>query len=341
MNKTAENKAKPAKEYLLSNPYMEITFSSFGASVRKICCKKTNGELKNIAFTLPHAEIYPENPLYAGATLAPASGRIENGLLSIDKTQFQLTKNERGKHHLHGGRQNLSFHFWELTAQNDCSLTFSAHLKDKVDGYPGNRRFEVTYALTDHCLEIRQYAASDANTCFNMSNHTYFNLNAFDSSGLDQYLTVRADRVFYNNEAHIPQKAGNASGTEFDFLSCAHIGGRIGAYPESEQLRTARGFNHYFLLSEDKADLPACILSSADKKLSLRLTTDAPALVLYSGGFMDASSHYEEADGSPHAAYPGCAVAIEPSYAPFQEECPYAAKEFRRWIRWEFLSDHL
>lgn len=338
MNKNIENKAKNEKEYILANSYLEISFSSFGAAVRKICIKKPNGILKNIAFTLPDTEFYSANSVYAGATLAPTSGRIENGLLSINSTLFLLPKNEQGRHHIHGGRKGLSFCFWKLTDQDDHTLTFSAFLPDKVDGYPGNRSFEVTYLLKDNCLEIRQHAISDADTCFNMSNHTYFNLNAFSSSGLDQYLTIHASQVIYNNEEHIPQKTINTSDTEFDFLSCTHIGERINRCPESEQFHIAKGLNHYFRLSENTTDLPACTLLSADKKSALHITTDAPALVLYSGGFIDASCHYEEADGSFHAAYPGCAVAVEPSYAPFHTECPYAAKKFDRLIRWEFCT---
>lgn len=336
MVKTTKKAALMAEEYILSNKYLAISFSSFGACVRKICYKKGNDTLKNIAFTLPRAELYPDNPLYAGATLAPSCGRIEKGLLSINQARYQLTKNEQGKHHLHGGRQNLSFAFWELTDQTKNTLTFLAHLSDRIDGYPGNRTFQVTYHLQDTCLQIRQQASSDMDTCINMSNHTYFNLNAFALSGLDQYLMIQADQVIYNNTEHIPQEARATADTEFDFRSYTHIGRRIEQYPESPQFQTARGLNHYFLLSKNGADSFACALLSADQKTSLRLTTDAPALVLYSGGFMDTSLHYERADGSLYPACPGCAIAIEPSYAPFQDTCPYAAKTFDRFIQWEF-----
>lgn len=338
MSENTENKAFIEEEYVLSNKYLKISFSSFGAAVRKICIKKTNDLLKNIAFTLPYTELYPDNALYAGATLAPTSGRIENGLLSVNKTLFFLSKNEQGRHHIHGGRKNLSFCFWNLTDRDSRTLTFSAFLPDQAEGYPGNRRFDVTYLLEDNCLIIRQHAISDTDTCFNMSNHTYFNLNAFSSSGLDQYLTICADRVICNNKEHIPQNTINTQGTEFDFLSCTHIGERLRQYSESEQFRIARGLNHYFQLSEHRTDSPVCTLLSADKKTALRLATDAPALVLYSGGFINSSFHYEKADGSLHAACPGCAVALEPSCLPFHRECSYAAKEFDRTIQWEFCT---
>ena len=83
MVKTTKKAALMAEEYILSNKYLAISFSSFGACVRKICYKKGNDTLKNIAFTLPRAELYPDNPLYAGATLAPSCGRIEKGKLKL------------------------------------------------------------------------------------------------------------------------------------------------------------------------------------------------------------------------------------------------------------------
>lgn len=321
----------------LSNSSLRIAFSPYGAGIRKINWKGENMPYKNIVLTLTEEEAGSKNPLYAGATLAPAAGRIENGRLSLDGVPYLLTRNEQGKHHLHGGKENLSFSPWKIVRQTDHTLIFSNFLKDGTDGYPGNREFWVTYTLKDHCLEIRQHAESDKKTYFNMSNHTYFNLNSFAYSGLNQYLSIHAGWMMLNNEDHIPQKNIRTANTAFDFLSPVNIGKRICSYPGNMQFRTAKGLNHYFLLSDRNPSSPACSLSSADGKTALRLYTDAPALVVYTGGFIDASSHYEINNGV-QPAYPGCAVAIEPTYVPCSEECRYGAKEFDRFICWEFES---
>lgn len=336
MDLNSNKTGKTAKKIELSNAYLRIIFSSYGASVRKLCCRKENGTFKNIAFTLPEEEACSENALYAGATLAPAAGRIANGMLNLDCGSYRLTKNEAGKHHLHGGAENLSFAFWEIMKQTADTVIFSAALKDGTDGYPGNRVFSVEYTLKDNTLEIRLCAESDRPTYFNLSNHTYFNLNGFSDSGLKQYLMLPAKQVVFNNEEHIPQIAATVEGTEFDFSRYTKIGERIGAHPESGQFRTARGLNHYFLLKERDGKIPACSLLSADKKTALHLYTDAPALVLYSGGFMDETSHYEKNDGTFSDAYPGCAVAIEPSNLPCFAECFHEMTKFERVIRWEF-----
>lgn len=324
------------EEITLKNTHLQVVLSAYGAAVKKILFKKENSSFKNIAFTLLPEHTHEPDPLYAGATLAPAAGRIKNGVLSLKGKTYQLTKNEQGVHHLHGGEECLSFHFWEISSQTDTSVTFSSFLNDGADGYPGNRKFTVRYTLKDHCLEIQQYAESDAETYCNLSNHTYFNLNAFSSSGLNQYLTVSAGQVILNDTEHIPQYPVDTADTEFDFLSPANIGERISSFPKSAQFQTARGLNHYFLLSEKKATSPACSLMSADGETSLLLYTDAPALVIYSGGFIDSPLSYLGDDGQAHCAFPGCAVAIEPSFAPFTGDCPYGSNRFDRLIRWEF-----
>lgn len=336
MGMNSERIRKTAKEITLSTACLEAVFSSYGASVKKILYRKKNSSFKNIAFTLDSNHTDLPNPLYAGATLAPAAGRIKEGILSLNGRTYQLTKNEGGIHHLHGGKECLSFCHWDIESLTDSSVLFSAFLKDGTDGYPGNRKFTTEYILKDNCLEIRQHAESDRETYCNLSNHTYFNLNAFSASGLNQYLTVSADQVILNDKEHIPQGLIGTANTEFDFLSPTNIGKRIDSFPDSVQFQTARGLNHCFLLSQKGAALPACSLLSADKDTALLLYTDAPALVIYSGGFIDDSLSYQGDDGLPHPAYPGCAIAMEPSFPPLSKNCPYGADQFDRLIRWEF-----
>lgn len=336
MNENSEKIMHAAKEITLSNARLQVVLSSYGASVRKVSYKKKNASFKNIALTLsPGREGLP-NPLYAGATLAPAAGRIKNGVLSLDEKTYQLTKNERGAHHLHGGEECLSFCYWDVASQTDTSVIYTAFLKDGADGYPGNRKFTIKYTLQDHCLELRQYAESDVKTYCNLSNHTYFNLNAFFASGLNQHLKVFAEQVILNDAEHIPQYPVSVANTEFDFTFPVNIGQRIASCPESAQFNTARGLNHHFLLSKKGTSSPACSLLSADGTTSLLVYTDAPALVIYSGGFIDDSLSYQGNDGLPHCAYPGCAISIEPSFPPFSGNCPWGSNKFERFIQWEF-----
>lgn len=327
--------------FSIFNKNLKLILSPYGASIHKLFFRTGSDTFKNIAFSLPNDKIFYPNSLYAGATLAPTSGRIKDGILTINNTVFQLTKNENNQTHLHGGTHNLSFQNWAVTDRTDVSISFSAFLKDKTDGYPGNRNFYVSYELKDSSVEIHMWADSDKETYFNMSNHTYFNLNAFSSSGLDQFLRINADSVIYNNEFHIPKEIKSVKNSAFDFKTLQYIAKGLYTYPHDKQLLYAKGYNHYFILSDhsstqknccSKVDIPACTLLSGDQQLQMDLYTDAPALVLYSGGFIDSSFSYQKEDNSTAAAYPGCGIAVEPSYLPFHHICPHASTHFERKI---------
>lgn len=323
------NYRKIQKEILLQNSTIKIYFASYGAAVRKIYIKNQNSSFKNIALALSHENSYLQCPLYAGATLAPTSGRIPEGILTLGKQTFYLDKNENNTNHLHGGTHNLSFRKWDIVRKTDTDVLFTCFASDGVDGYPGNRKFYVEYILDGPRLEIRLNAESDRDTYFNMSNHTYFNLNAFNHSALEQYIKIQSDYCIINDENHIPQSAIPVVHTEFDFQKETKLADRFKKYKNSVQFRYARGLNHYFLLSNHSLQSPACSLSSDDQHMRMDLYTDAPALVVYTGGFIDHSFLMSEGEKS---TYPGCALALEPSFEPFHHVCPHVMKTFSRRI---------
>ena len=327
------NFTKTENEIILWNSDIKIHLAPYGAGVRKIYIKNRNSIFKNIALALSHENDYLHCPLYAGATLAPTSGRIAEGILTLENQTFHLDKNENNQNHLHGGTHNLSFRQWDIVRKTDTDVLFTCFAADGVDGYPGNRRFSVEYILDGQRLEMHLYAESDRETYLNLSNHTYFNLNAFDRSGLEQYLQIRADHCIVNDEHHIPQNTIPVVHTEFDFRKETKLAERFNECDTSLQFRYAKGLNHYLLLSKHSPRIPACSLSSADQSVRMDLYTDAPALVVYTGGFIDHSFTMAEDE---KRTYPGCALAIEPSFEPFHHVCPHVMKTFSRRITCHF-----
>lgn len=304
-------------EIILENRKLRVCLSTMGAALRSIEVRLPDNTSRSIALCFAKEESWNKNPFYAGATLAPTAGRIRDGLLPIGPRAYQLTKNENGITHLHGGFHNLSFCHWEVTDYKpQHSVTFLAALPGGVDGYPGSRTFFVTYRLADSRLHILLDAKTDQPTYINMSNHAYFNLNGFHTSGLDQYLKIHAEQVIINDNSHLPKGRIDTAGTEFDFAGFEHLETMINHYKDREQIILSRGYNHCFLLSNADEYSPLYSLMSSDKKLSIDFFTDAPALVLYSGGFLDNSFLLSGSEGTSFLSYPGCAVALEPCYPP-------------------------
>lgn len=347
---------------MITNHGLSVSLIPIGASIQKIALKDADGEEIQMALGSPSAGFYSECPVYAGATLAPNAGRIQGGLLSMDGRKVALTAND-GPNQLHGGPHNLSNRLWETVSisQNydSASILFKTALPDDVDGYPGNRNFFVRYTLEDSgWLSIRYMAETDAPTYINMSNHTYWNLSGdFSKSGLDQELTVYAANVCFNDASHLPQDLVSVAGTAFDFRSPRILREQIQAFQKKSgksalssrlQLDTARGYNHAFLLERDrnyrqlrsvchpKSVKKACILSDPESGRMLVYHTDAPALVVYSGGFLPSGLPLH----SGAVTSPSCAVALEaqdvpntPFFLPEACRLTYPGTPFLRTIR--------
>lgn len=316
--------------YLLRNRRgTTVVIDALGASIRGVEVADRWGRFSNIA-------LCPEEPgdSYAGATLAPCAGRIRKGRLLIDGRAAQLSLND-GPNHLHGGG-SLSFARWRgearSTAEGEaCALSITA--RDGLDGYPGERRFEVIYALTeDDQLIIRMRASTDRATWVNMSNHVYWNLSGDFSGTVDEHrLRVGADHVYLNDAAHLPIGRRPVAGTPFDFREERPIWGGGGG-EDDEQLAAARGYNHGFALN----GAPAATLTDPVSGRRLRLYTDYPALVLYSGGFL----HEGIALSGGGRARQRCALALEPQTLPGSEAALLRPGEVReRTIRYAFDVD--
>ena len=67
-------------------------------------------------------------------------------------------------------------------------------------GFPGNATYTVTYTLTeDRELRLDYTGLSDADTIFNPTNHSYFNLAGHDAglSAMEHKIWINARRRFY------------------------------------------------------------------------------------------------------------------------------------------------
>ena len=286
--------------YSLENPGgVRVGLSAMGASIREVVTPDRAGRFVNVA--LP--QTIPPHGSYAGATLAPFAGRIRGGLLPVEGGVWRLALND-GPNQLHGGPHNLANVRWKTEgARQEAgfqSIRFFAEAAHGLDGFPGNRAFAVTYRLwEDNRLEILLYAESDRSTRMSLSNHAYWNLSGdFSHAPSGQLLQIAAERVYWNDGAHLPMEKRPVGGTPFDFRAPAPLVERVsGNHP---QLAIARGFNHAFALNAPDGT-PAATLTDPRGGRRLRLYTDQPVLWLYSGGYLPV---------------PSCAVALEAEGTP-------------------------
>lgn len=346
----------------MSSHTMIADLLSYGAAIHSIHLLDGSPDPcadRRLALSLDTVSGYLKNPLYAGATLAPNAGRISNGSLPLPQGHFSLSQND-GRHQLHGGFSNLSFCNWDITATqkslSSCSVTFSCRLPDGIDGYPGNRRFSVCYRLTDdNALMIRYHAESDCPTYINMANHTYFNLlGDYTVPVCNHRITAAASRYTELRPDHIPVRIAACSGTPFDFSRPRSLKEQAKKYPCHPQLEIGHGYNHGFLLDfpcdfsgiEEGSILPrrfqmqpSLTLEEPLSGRTMQVYTDAPCIVLYSGGFIGGDTMLEK--GIPSTDF--CALAVEcqdvpdtPNLAPEKMRLTTPSQPFERTILYQF-----
>ena len=136
-------------------------------------------------------EEYLINGSFFGATVGPNANRIAGVAFEIDGKRYQLDVND-GVNNLHSHiEQGYHKKVWESEEGNE-SVTFSLEDPDGSMGFPGNKKIQVTYAVTeDNELSIHYVGESDKDTIINMTNHTYFNLAGHKSGKIyDHILTL-------------------------------------------------------------------------------------------------------------------------------------------------------
>lgn len=190
--------------------------------------------------------------------------------------------------------------------------------------FPGTVTYQAIYTLDDTNWLTDEYAAwTDTPTYINLSNHTYWNLSGdFSRSGLEQELTICSNNMCLLNTEFLPKDIIPVAGTAFDFRSPRHPDAAIRASRDElscSQIHIGKGYNHAYLLNRPnpfrsvrsiRHTQPlkkACVLRDISSGRTLKLMTDAPALVLYTGGYLPEHLLLSNSQYS----HPSCAIALE------------------------------
>jgi len=264
------------KIYTLENKFLKVEFLNLGAIIKKIEFKD-----KNIVLGYEDIEKYRENPAYLGAVIGRTAGRIKDGLLKLDNTEYQLDKNNNGNT-LHGGKNSISHRF--LNVQNiENGLCFSIKSSDLDNGYPANVEIKVSYILSKNELLIKYFATTDNLTYLNLTNHSYFNLSGNpDNTIYEDILKIDSDYLIGINENSIPCETINLDNSIFNFKEAKKLEEFFKADDKQKTIAN-NGIDHPYIFNEKIGKLEIKNIKSGIK---MSVETNNPAVVIYTANYL-------------------------------------------------------
>lgn len=281
-------KTKDGQEVTLfsiqNNNGMKAEVMNYGAILVNLYVPDSKGETDDIVLGFDRIEDYYVNDSFFGATVGPSANRIAKARFDIDGQTYQLAVNDN-ENNLHSDYE-LGYHkrLWTgLTGDN--SVIFTLEDKDGNMGFPGNKKVQVTYTLTDENeLKISYHVTSDKKTLINMTNHSYFNLAGHDAG------TILHHKLQILGKAYTPVVPGAiptgeiapVAGTPFDFTTPAEIGARIDE--DNEQLKLGQGYDHNWVLDNvDGTVRKIAEVTESTKGRTLTVYSDQPGIQFYAG----------------------------------------------------------
>ncbi|MFC5632176.1 MULTISPECIES: aldose epimerase family protein [Streptococcus] len=238
----------------------------------------------------PVDRYFSNNATYFGATVGRSANRINQASFTLNDKVYNLPKNE-GENNLHSGPNGYHLRLWDIIEvnQEQNSVTLEIKSPDSDQGYPGNLTLVVIYQLTDQNELIITYnGLSDADTIFNPTNHSYFNLNGHNSGTIEEHLLQLNCHAYtpISDSKSIPTgEMISVENTPFDFTTQKRIGQDIDA--AFDQIQYAGGYDHNLIITEPSLNKPFATAIGNESGIKMEVYTDLPGVQFYSGNFIE------------------------------------------------------
>ncbi len=270
---------------LTNSKGMKAEVINYGAILTKLFTADKNGKIEDIVLGFDTVAEYEVNASFFGAVIAPSANRIGGAKYTIDGVEYKAAVND-GPNNLHSD-YNLGSHkrVWDYE-EGENSVKFSLEMEDGDMGFPGNKKFTITYTLTeDNELILHYTGSSDKKTIINPTNHTYFNLSG-EASGktiLDDVLMLNASCYTPIVQGAIPTgEIAPVAGTVMDFTKGRRVGDDI--EDSFDQLVMTQGYDHNFVLDnyDGKTKLIATVTDNESGRV-MEVYTNLPGVQFYAG----------------------------------------------------------
>jgi aldose 1-epimerase len=327
--------------YTLKNSNgMSVKITNYGATITAISVPNSKGEVENIACGFDKLDgyfsnEYVDNSPYFGGTIGRYCSQIKDAKFSLNGKEYQLSAN-CGNNNLHGGNVGFDKRIWnaEVIEGNQSSIKMTLTSKDLEEGYPGNVAVSVLFTLTaNNELKIEYKATPDQDTPLALTNHTYFNLNAFSSTVEDHIVQVNTSKK------QVMDDTGAGTGEILNIEGEAddlRIGKKVG----DVHTEINDGFEHFYIFDNANSDLQeVAFIKSKQSGRSLTVSSTEPCMLLYTGKYT--SDDIKRENGEQYGKFRGfCCETHRYQNGPNIEDSPNtitkAGEEFKSTTIFKF-----
>jgi aldose 1-epimerase len=291
-------------EVVLAAGDLRVKVINFGAVIRDV---RLAGIARPLVLGFERLDDYLAHSPHFGAVAGRSANRIAGGRLMIDGRRYQLSLNENGRTHLHGGFKGFGVRAWRVVANDPRSVTLAISAEDGEEGYPGRVEAICRYAIEPPAtIRIEFEATSDAPTIVNLAQHSYFNLSG-DDTILDHRVMIRADAYTPFDVDKIPTGAIlPVAGTPYDFRALRPIRRTNGASRFEYDI-------NYVVGRAATRPRPVARLVSPRGDVALDVASTEPGLQFYDGCMMK-EIPVPGLDGKRYGLNAGC--CFEPQVFP-------------------------
>ncbi|NLZ71677.1 MAG: galactose mutarotase [Clostridiaceae bacterium] len=295
------NQNEEVYQYTLKNQNgMQVDLLNIGACLLSIYVPDKNGNSIDVILGHEKVETYEQNPTYQGAIIGRYANRIGNATFDFHGKKIELEKNSVN-HHLHSESVGFNYRVWQELQFNTDSITFGIQAPDGEGNYPGDIDCQVTYQLTENNGLIIEYSAkTKTETVANLTNHSYFNLNASNNSNiLNHIVKINSNKITDVDADSIPTgEIKDITGTAFDFTQPKAIGQNID--DDNYLLKNAGGYDHNYVL--DASDEAQITVYSPETGIEMDVFTNSPGVQFYTGNGINGQFVGKEGYAYPHRA---------------------------------------
>lgn len=330
-------KEDPVTKYVLTNDNgVQVSILDFAGLLQAFKVPTKDGGMADMVLTSDNLDDYTNNGFCTNRLIGRVAGRIGDGKFEINGREYQVEQNE-GNNSLHGGTNGFYNHIWHVDSTEVTStavaITLILTLTPEADTFPGKMHVTATYTLDNNDnLTLKMKATSDADTLFNPTNHTYWNMAKASVPTIDQlHLYVNSANHLAVDDGKIPtgEKVANA-GTPFDFSSSTKLGDAL------EKMSTTKenGFDDIWEVTPSLTE-PVAILEDPESGRKMTLYSDRNGLVMYTMNSEDPAV-YNHGQVHPHQgiAMEAQTLPDTPNHPEFGDVSLHPGEEKEYTIKW-------